>query len=356
MRPGVLAAAITAAALTFSGISGAALASPVAVVTSSEVSPGDPQYDFVLWLAQYDERAMVRSTAWNALFGDDDVAAGIERFFATEWADAELLAEGARQRNKDFVAYVVATCVPAYSPEVCAAAQAASRGTDAQREAFVRTGYAAAKERDRRAREATGEQAAALVEADRAYVAALRDNDPGDQVRLAAAWALRDGATDSDLVEFFSHSWAHAAGLDVRAHRTELAKGTADWRRTIADLTEKARTAELEARDAAGEAAAQARAAASRAWGAVAQSADTAQVAWQHAEQVALNQAETWRQVAAAAAGAESSNWTPILNASNGIGEQWAAERQLARTQAAYWTGLYEQALKAEHAWAQTPA
>ena len=362
MRARVLAAAMAAAALTFSATAGAAspaAASPVVTSSASEAAYNDAEYSFLLWLAQSDERAMVRSTAWSALLADD-VAAGILQFFETEWEYAESLAESGRQRNHDFVRYIVDTCVPTYSPEVCSAAQAAMRGTPQeqtpQQAAFVQTGYAAAKERDRRHREKTGEQAAALVEADRAYVAMLRDKDPGAQVRLAAAWALRDGATDSDLIEFFSHGWSYAAGLDVRAHRTELAKSAAVWKRTLDRLTIEAKAAEQAARDAAGEAAVQARAAAARAWGAVADSTGPARVAWQNAEKVALGQAEAWRHIATEAAAAGSPNWKPVLGASGDITEQWTTEGGQARTQAAYWAGRYQQAVDAEHAWAKTPA
>lgn len=360
MRVRVLAAAIVAATLTFGSViqvAGPAAASPPVVSAVSEAVVNEAEYEFVVWLALYDERDAVRSAAWHALTWDtrEKIAAGIQGFFATEWAAAELLSNSSRQRNKEFVDYVVATCVPAYAPEVCAAARAASRGTAAQQTAFVRTGYAAAKERDRRFRAATGAQAAALVQADRSYVAVLRDNDPGAQVRLAAAWALRDGATDGDLVEFFSHGWAYSAGLDVRAHRTELAANAKQWKRNLEDLTVAAKGAELKARVAAGEAAAQERARATQAWRSAVETAGQARVAWQNAEQVALAQAEVWRQIAAAAA-AGSANWQPILGASTGIGGQWTAEIDLAQSQAAYWAGLYEKAVAAEHAWAQTPA
>ncbi|WP_229794424.1 hypothetical protein [Actinoplanes campanulatus] len=337
------------------GIAGSALASPPTISAAGESTVNDAEYEFVLWLADYDERAIVRSTAWTALL-EEDVAAGILRFFQSEWEYAESLAADGQERNSDFVKYIVDTCVPEYSPEVCAAAQHAWTGTPADQETFAGTGYAAAKERDRRVREQDGEQAAALVATDRAYVALLRDNDPGAQVRLAAAWALRDGATDGDLVEFFSHGWAYSAGLDVRAHRSEVAVREATWRREVARLTIEARNAEEKARTAAGEALVQARAAAARAWGGIAQNAGPARVVWQDAERIALGQAEAWRQVAAAAAAADSANWKPILDASGDIGGQWSAERTTARDQATYWADLYQTAVAAEHAWSKTPA
>ncbi|BEL11694.1 hypothetical protein Q0Z83_098850 [Actinoplanes sichuanensis] len=309
----------------------------------------------MLWLANYDERAMVRSTAWTALL-DEDVAAGILRFFQSEWEYAESLAADVSARNTDFVKYIVDTCVPEYSPEVCAAAREAWIASPVEQEEFVRSGYGAAKDRDRRVRKEDGEQAAALVATDRAYVANLRDHDPGAQVKLAAAWALRAGADDGDLVEFFNHGWAYSAGLDVRAHRSEIAVREATWRREVARLTIEAQNAEEKARTAAGEALAQARATAARAWGGIAQNAGPAKVAWQDAERVALGQAEVWRQVAAAAAAAKTANWKPILDASGGISGQWAIDSRTAGEQATYWTDLYNKALAAERAWSKTPA
>jgi hypothetical protein len=354
MRARVLAAAMAAAALTFSGVTGVAgpaAASPVVTSAASEAAYNEAEYEFVLWLANYDERSMVRSTAWVAL-DPQDIAGGIQRFFATEWASAEELAESGRERNEDFVNYIVDTCVPAYSPEVCAAASAAQRGGTARQAEFVRTGYDAAKARDRRFRDAVGEQAAAIVDTDRAYVAMLLDQHPGSQVQLAARWALRENATDSDLIEFFSHGWAYSAGLDVRAHRTELARIHAQWLRTVDELTITAKEAEKAALGLAGEALAQKRAAAARAWHQVGEATDDARTAWQHAEGAALAQAEVWRQVAAAAA-AGSLNWKPILGAADGIGGQWNGESAQARTQAAYWAGLYSDALRAETEWSK---
>lgn len=351
MRKRALAVALAAVTLTLGGVvgtAGSAAANSSSVMDAPVVVEDSADRDFVLWLAQYDERASVRSAAWSAWLSDEGYPA-IQRFFDSEYDFAEQLSAGSRARNQEFVAYVLATCVPAYAPEVCAAARRAARGTDADRETFVRTGHAAAKERDRRVREAAGKQAAALVEADRAFVAALRVSDPGAQVRAAAAWALRPGSTDGDLVEFFSYGWAHAAGLDVRAYRTQLANDDVAWRRTLNQLITAAQTAEHEAQQAAGEAAK--RRAAAEAWAKVAGHTGPARVAWQRAEQVALAQAETWRQVAAAAAANQSPNWTPVLGAADTMGRQWALERDQAGAQSAYWIGLFQRALAAEHAW-----
>ncbi|WP_199752793.1 hypothetical protein [Actinoplanes sp. ATCC 53533] len=357
MRKRALAAALAAVTLAGAfGTAGPASAYPSVVVAVAPVVVDDAaEREFLLWLAQSDERAMVRSTAWSALLSDEGYPA-IQRFFDSEYDYAEQLSASSRTRNKDFVAYVLATCVPTYAREVCVAAQRASRGTDADREAFVRTGYAGAKERDRRVREAAGKEAAALVEADRAVVAVLRDSDPGAQVRAAAAWALRPGSVDGDVVEFFAYGWAHAAGLDVRAYRTQLAADEVAWRRTVNRLIAEAQAAELAARAAAGEAAAQARRAAAQAWATVADNTGPARVAWQRAEQVALAQAETWRQVAAAAAANQSPNWTPVLGTADTMGRQWTVERDQVSVQSAYWTGLYQRALAAEHAWTAAPA
>ena len=302
-------------------------------------------YDFVFWLAQTDDRAIVSSAAWNAILSDP-VDEAIVRFLEEELQFAEDMAEATKARNKDFITYVLATHTADHSPEVVAAARAAT--TDSARELFVRTGYAAAKQRDRHARDTEGRQAAALVQADREYVARLRDHAPGAQVRSAAAWALREDAVDGDVVEFFTHGWAGAARLDLQGHRRELIDNDQQWRSTIHRLVADAEAAEAAARQTAGEAGVQARATAARAWAAVGGKAGPARVAWSQAEQVALAQASAWQAVAAAAAAAQSPNWEPIAGTADEIRQQWERQKQQNTAQSAFWTSLYDRALAAE--------
>jgi hypothetical protein len=232
---------------------------------------------------------------------------------------------------------------------VHAAAQFALSATAASvREAFARTGYEAAKARDRAAREATGAQAAALEQFDRDFVARLRDDDPGEQVRASAAFALRPAATDADVVEFFAYDWSNAAELDLSAFRMRVSDEDMRWRAGIVSLLDTAQAADQAAVGLAGEAAEQARTAAARAWADVATQTGTPRVLWADAEQTARAQAANWQGVVAAASGATGVNWQVILGSAGTTAENWAAARDQATEQAAYWSGLYADALAGE--------
>jgi hypothetical protein len=295
-----------------------------------------------------DPRSSVRAAAWGALVSND-VEAAVARFVATGFDFAKRRAAQSDARNTDFARRVLATHTAEFAPEVHAAARFALDSRHAaDRETFARTGYAAAKARDRQAREATGAQAAALEQFDRDFVALLRDNDPGEQVRAAATYALRPAATDADLVEFFAHDWTNAAALDRDAFRIEVTDEDMRWRAGVARLVTAAQTAEAAALATAGEAAEQARAAAVRAWGDVAAQTGPPRVVWAQAQQVAEEQAANWHRVAAAAGAATGLNWNVVLGTAGVTAESWAAERDQAAEQAAYWSGLLAEALAGE--------
>ncbi|RZQ61560.1 hypothetical protein EWH70_23760 [Amycolatopsis suaedae] len=301
----------------------------------------------VRWLARKDPRSTVRTDAVVALVSPLGEPA-VSEFLATGYDYAVRRAADAKVRNLDFAKRVLATHRPEFSPAVFEASRRAVQGTDADREAFVRTGYAAAQNSDRSAREAAGEHARAIAETDRAFVRALAVNDPGAQVRGAAVWATRPGAGDGDLVEFYVHGWVSGGRLDLDSHRARAADNDMAWRATARRLVAEATEAEQAAREAAGEAAEQARQAAARAWRTVADQTTPARTAWGEAERVALAQAENWRLVAAAAAGATSPNWQAIAGSAAGNESEWMAEQTTAAEQAAYWKALYEQALAGE--------
>ncbi|WP_250034099.1 hypothetical protein [Paractinoplanes maris] len=292
-------------------------------------------------------RSSVRAAAWGALVSTN-VEAAVARFITSGFDYAKKRAALNDARNTDFCLRVLATHTAEFAPEVHAAAQWALDNGVAEREAFARTGYAAAKARDRQAREATGEQAAALEPFDREFVVLLRDNDPGPQVRAAATYALRPAATDADLVEFFAYDWANAAGLDLEAFRLRVTDEDMRWRAGVARLVTAARTAEAQARELSGEAAEQARAAAAREWGAVAAQTGSPRVVWADAQRVAEEQAAAWHRVAAAAGGAGGLNWNVILGSAGTTAESWGAEREQAAAQAAYWSDLLADALAGE--------
>ncbi|MCA2217951.1 hypothetical protein [Jidongwangia harbinensis] len=318
---------------------------PPTPATASTASAADRAY--VRLLARADPRSTVKATAWAALISSN-VDAAIARFFASDFDYAVRRAAQAKVRNADFARRVLETHTAEFAPEVHAAAEAAYYGTAAQQEYFARTGYAEAKERDRQAREAAGAQAAALAQADRDFVALLRDHDPGEQVRAAATFASRPAATDADLVDFFAHDWVNASALDLEAFRINCADADVRRRAQAVRLVADARAAEQAARDTAGEAAEQARAAAARAWATAGAHTGPARVAWARAEQHAEAQAANWRQVAQAAGSATGINWEAIAGAAGTTAETWAAERQNAAEQAAYWENLYAEALAGE--------
>jgi hypothetical protein len=304
--------------------------------------------EFVRLVAGSHPQELVRADAWVALISEDGDAAITEFVEAGLW-DAVARADEVEAGNADFAQRVLATFTEEFSPEVHAAAQHAVTGADSDRAEFVRAGFAAAQERDRLVRAADGRQARALVEGDRNFVRSLAANDPGPQVRVAAGWATRSGATDDDLVAFFADGWADAGVLDLESHRRQEMESDARWRAAARRLVTDAGEAEQAALAAAEEVREQARAAAARAWRTAAEQTGAPRSAWADAEQVALRQAENWRAVAAAAAAAASGpNWAAIVGPAGRSESAWAAERAWAADQARMWNELLTQALAGE--------
>lgn len=302
---------------------------------------------FVRFVALRHPQSTVRAAAWLALLSSTPDAA-IAEFLASGYEPARARAAAQDQQDLDFAKRILATHIAAYAPETHAAAKRAVNGSAADRERFARTGYAEAAARDRQVREADGTHAAALAQADRDFVAALRDSDPGAQVRVGAGYALRAGATDADLVEFFAYGWNSSARLDLELHQSAIADNDVRWRATINRLTADARAAETAAREASGEAAAAARAQAATAWRTVVEQTTPARSAWRQAEDVAAAQAASWQAIALAAAAAESVNWESIASSSVSTAAAWSTERDSAAEQARYWTALLDQARAAE--------
>ncbi|GIF17242.1 hypothetical protein Ate01nite_72740 [Actinoplanes teichomyceticus] len=303
---------------------------------------------YVNYLALYDPRSLVRTAAWSALIATN-VNAAVARFLNSELAYAVNRSDELNARNADFARRILATHTAEFAPEVHAAAKFALNSGPTALDAFARTGYAAAMQRDRAAREAAGAQAAALVQADRDFVAALRDTDPGAQVRAAAGYALRAEATDADVVEFFAYDWAAAASADMQAQQVQCANSDMVWLAAVKRLQAEAEAAEKAALAAVGEAQIQARAAAARAWHAMGEQASSAQTTWEAAEKVAAGQAANWQQIARAAADAtDNPNWQPIADTAPTTAQQWTTWRNNAASRTAYWAGLYELALQGE--------
>jgi hypothetical protein len=332
-----------AALILFTLLSGSAFAT----ATSEDPDLASWDREFVRLVAGSHPQELVRADAWVALISEDGETA-VTEFVETGLWDAVRRADEVDAWNADFARRVLATFTADYSPEVHAAALHAVNGAASDRDTFVRTGFAAAQQRDRQARAAEGSQAAALVEADRAFVRDLAANDPGPQVRVAAAWATRTGATDDDLVAFFADGWAHASVLDLEGHRRQEMESDARWRSTARRLLVDAQEAERAALDAAEEVREQARAMAAMAWRTAADQTTAPRGAWAEMEQVALRQAANWRAVAAAAAAASGPNWQAIAGPAARSESAWAAERNWAAEQARMWDALLAQALDGE--------
>jgi hypothetical protein len=344
------AVGVVSGGLLESGVAVAAMPgrfAAAAASTSAAVDRAAADRAFVRFIAARHPQSTVRAAAWLALTSSTPDAA-VAQFLGSGYEAARARAAARNAQNLDFAKRILATHTAAYAPEVNAAAKRAVNGSNADRERFARTGYAEAAERDRQARESAGKHATALVQADREYVAVLRDSDPGAQVRAGAGWALRTAATDADLVEFFAYGWASAARLDLEMHQSSIADSDVRWRKAVNRLVGEAQAAEQAAREAQGEAAVAARAAAASAWRAVGTEATPARSAWSHAEQVASTQAAAWQAIALAAAGAESVNWEPIASSSVTTEAAWNTERETAAEQGRYWTALLAEARAAE--------
>lgn len=303
---------------------------------------------WVQYLAQRDPRSLVRIAAWQALLSSDPDAA-ITEFLASGYDYAVRLSAERKARNADFAKRVLAAFTAEFAPEVHAAAQfAVNSRNDADRELFANGGFEAAKQRDAAARQARGDQAKALSDADRAFVRDVAERDPGEQVRVSAAYAVRAGATDNDLVEFFASGWAFGARLDLESFRQRSADDDARWRVTVAGLLADAGAAEEAAKNASAEMAEQARANAVGAWQAVGRQTAPALSYWDEAGRITDAQAANWAAVVAAANTATGPNWAAAAGPAGAAEADWTAERDFAVQQAAYWTSLLQQALDGE--------
>ena len=303
---------------------------------------------WVQYLSRYDPRSTVRISAWQALLSSAPEAA-IAQFVASGYDYAVRLAADKKARNSDFARRVLAAYTAAFAPEVHAAAQyAVNSRSDADRERFANGGFAAAKLRDAAARETQGAQAKALAEADRVFVRNLAASDPGAQVRVSASYAVRAGATDGDLVDFFASGWAFGARLDLETFRRQSADNDTRWRAALARLLDDAAVAEQAARNASADMAEQTRAVAVRAWQAVGEQTAPGRSYWDDARRMADAQAANWAAVYAAASTATGPNWGAITGPAQAGQTDWDGERAFAEQAKQYWDFLLQQARDGE--------
>ncbi|MEV4432364.1 hypothetical protein [Streptomyces sp. NPDC049585] len=341
------------------GVAPAWAAGPVAVAVTATGQPAGTAAQMqataaedargrVLYYAKYHPAAEVRVSAWNALRSSGGDAA-IAQWLAPGggFDAAKQRAREVRARNRAFCERVVATHTKEFSPEVRAAAERALKGTAADQAAFVKSGYAAAQERDRAVREADAAHRAEVTAKDRAFVGSVAEHDPGEQVRVAAQWALRPGAADADVAEFFGYGWATGGTLDLEAYRTRVADAEMLRHAVLSQLIAKAAAAEEAVKGAAD--AAKARADAEAAWKAVADHAGAARAAWLAEQAAAAAQAENWRAIAAAAQESADVLWKNMGKPAEANQSSWSLEQAEAAKAAGFWQDMADQAQEAEN-------
>ncbi|MFE4308808.1 hypothetical protein [Streptomyces sp. NPDC056891] len=289
----------------------------------------------------------LRTSAWNALrstAGDAAIADWLAPGGGYDAARQRL--RDTRTRNRLFCERVVRTHPVDFAPRTRGAAERALKGTDADRAAFVRTGYAQAQQSDRTAREAVAGEQRAVLERDREFVRSLAEHDPGEQVRVSAQWALRPGATDEDTREFYGFGWVNGATLDLEGHRLRTAESEALRHRTLTLLLKAAVEAEEALRHTSD--AATARAEAERAWQAVAAHARDSGTAWDTEREHSARQAETWRGIQALAQGSAEEMWKRLADPAGENQRSWSKEEQDAAGAATTWQEILRQAHEGE--------
>lgn len=299
-------------------------------------------------MAKTHPAAEVRTSAWNALRSSRGDDALLEWFAPGAGFDyAKQRSRETRARNKAFCERVAATHTAEFSPKVRTAATRALKGSAAEQAAFVMTGYAQAQQLDRTVRESGERQRLEVTLKERDFVRDRADQDEGEQVRVAARWALRPGAADTDVAEFFGYGWATGAALDLEAYRTRVADAEAVRHYTLTRLIGKATDAEAAVLGAAD--AAKARAEAKRAWKAVAEHSDAARRAWLAEQAAATAQAENWRTVVALSREPAQELWKAISATAETNQKAWAGEQTRAQEAAAFWQAMHDRAQDGEN-------
>ncbi|MFD7788475.1 hypothetical protein ACFV4Q_36115 [Streptomyces nojiriensis] len=345
---GVVSAAAPALAAPPPARSAAAVAGdPADQPSTIAASAAEAAREHVLRLAKSGLPAEIRASAWNALRntrGDAAIAEWLAPGGGYDLAKQRL--RDTRVRNRALCERVVATHTVGFSPEVRVAAERALKGTDTDRAGFVKTGYAEAQQRDRVAREADAQHRLEIAERDRQFVRRLAEQEPGEHVRVAAQWAVRPGATDTDIAEFLGYGWASGAALDLEAYRLRIADAEVRRHHALSGLIEVAVAAERDLATAAD--AARARAEAERAWRAVADNAGAARAAWLAEQETARAQAERWRDIARVSRESADALWTNITALADVRQGDWTKEQADAAEAAVFWKEVFDRALAGE--------
>ncbi|MCC3775209.1 hypothetical protein K6I33_006131 [Streptomyces sp. UNOB3_S3] len=320
---------------------------PTDETAAAKAAAAEASRNWVLRLAKSSMPVEIRTSAWNALRsarGDEAIAEWLAPGGGFDAAKQRI--RDARVRNRLFCERVVRTHPVEFSPETRAAAERALKGTAADQAAFVKTGYAEAQKRDRAVREADTKHKLEVAAKDRDFVSSVAGHDPGEQVRVAAQWAVRPGAMDADVVEFFGYGWMTGATLDAEAFRTRIAEAETLRHAALSRLLEDAVAAEKAVKGSSD--AAKARAEAERAWQAVSGHAEAARKAWLAEREAAMAQAENWKNIAKAAKASADELWKNIGRSADENERNWSQEQAEASESAAFWQNMFDKAQAGE--------
>lgn len=297
----------------------------------------------VLKIAKSYLPAEIRVSAWNALRSSRGDAAISEWLAPGGGFDAaRQRALDTRARNKSFCERVMRTHIASLYPATHDAAERAFNGSAADQAAFVRSGYAEAQKRDRTARETEKQHQREVADSERDYVHELAERDPGEQVRVAAQWALRPGTSDADIEEFYGYGWAAGASLDLEGYRMRATEAEVARHRTLSVLITRATAAEQALKGAVD--AAKARAEAERAWRDVADHAEASRRAWLAEQQRAEAQADNWRKISRLSEESADQLRKTIGQSATANQDSWAKEQSEAAQSAAFWKDMSDQA------------
>jgi hypothetical protein len=271
----------------------------------------------------------------------------VKEFIPAGWCQATERAERDAAMHDHIIARVLATHAYETSPWVWSAANAAKNAPGAEKEYFVRFGLEEARAADQRARDEDGANAEALRQLDRNYVAEMRDTAQGEQVKIAAAWALRPGSTDSDIVEFYTYAWARFGKLDFERFQLTTSDQEMRWFVAVDRLQKSALEAQAAAEAASGEAQQALRQQAADAWGRVAAGTEPSVSGWLAAKQTADAQAKQWAAVYQLALRQTGPNWKAMTKPARTNRDAWERDSRNARDRAVYWQKVVQDALDA---------
>ncbi|AEV84854.1 hypothetical protein ACWT_3830 [Actinoplanes sp. SE50] len=343
-RRNVLAAAVVA-------MTSVPLTATRAMAAQTQVeTPAEAENTFVRWLSTQDPRAMIRSRARAAILS---TPAERTTFLAETYTRVLPDIALTRARQTDYATRMVRTHPAIYYPWVNATGLRALDGAEARIREFSSTDYTAALTKDRdKVPFDTG--AAGVVAEDRAFVAELAVSGLSPVARERAARAVTAG-TDADIAEFLLYRWAISAEVDIELFRTDYVAAEFGWWTDVRKAVVAAESAEQLARDAVGDAAEPARAAAVRAWEAVGAQAATALAGWAAHQRFTQVQIDDWQRTATTAAASTSPTWRLLKVDAPAVRKLWLAEQANAAARTAWWTAVNENA-RARVAALTTPA